>query len=179
MNDRIVGCVERLAIELFSKGGDGAIVFVTNHFSGGMFAGNLPTLIIKGVAIGTTDGLTENTNMVVFVEVTELAIIGDIAPEEVVAYAIPSGAFSPKVTCCKTLDGGVTYLQFFESFVEGNDIRIWVTDWVCAWGEVAFHGLRQCHGCNSKSARCAQKSSSIKIGKAHEQRLRHKGEKKY
>jgi hypothetical protein len=80
--------------------------------------------------------------MVVFVEVTELAIIGDIAPEEVVAYAIPSGAFSPKVASCEALDGGVTYLQFVESFVQGNDIRVWVTDWVCARGEIAFHGLR-------------------------------------
>jgi hypothetical protein len=144
-----------------------------------MFAGNLPALVIEGVAIGATDGLAENTYMVVFVEVTELAIIGDIAPEEVVAYAIPSGAFSPKVACCKALDGGVTYLQFIESFVQGNDIRVWVTDWVCAWGEVAFHRLRQCHRCNSKSASSAQKISSIKVGNAHEQRLRQKGEKKY
>ena len=144
-----------------------------------MFAGNLPALVIEGVAIRVTDGLAKNTYMIVFVEVTELAIIGDIAPEEVVAYAIPGGAFSPKAASCKALDGGVTYFQFIEAFIEGDDIRIWVTDWVCAGGEVAFHGLRQCHGCNSKSARCAQKSSSIKIGKAHEQRLRHKGEKKY
>ena len=118
VNDRIVGRIQRFAIELFSKGGDGAIVFVTNHFSGGMFAGNLPALIIESVAIRVTDGLAKNTYMIVFVEVTELTIIGDITPEEVVAYAIPGGAFSPKAASCKALDGGVTYFQFIEAFIE-------------------------------------------------------------
>ena len=78
--------------------------------------------------------------MAILVGIAQVAVVGDVAPEQIAPYAAPSGALGPEAAGVQSLDGGVADEVFGEAVIEFDDIGVWVADGCCTWAEVAFLG---------------------------------------
>ena len=75
--------------------------------------------------------------MAVLFEPAELAVIGDVTPDEVAAGAVPGGAFGPAAAEVEAFDGGVVVLEFGEAGIERDDVGVGIADGVAA-GPIAL-----------------------------------------
>jgi hypothetical protein len=70
-------------------------MFVTNQ--PGSFARDLPSLEIEGIAVALIGGLVKLLgDVAVIVEITQLAVIGNVAPYEILTLSVPGRAFGPQ-----------------------------------------------------------------------------------
>src|SRR2546425_1804643 len=72
-------------------------------------------------------GLAEDAHVTVFVEQPHLTIIGNVAPNEVTAAAIPGAALGPQRSRPESLNGRVANFVFGEAGIKHHDVRIRVT----------------------------------------------------
>ncbi len=140
MDHDVVGGIERLALELVGDHGDGAIVLIARHAPRAVLAGELPAFEIEGVAVAVAGGVAVDGDVAVLFEAAELAVVGDVAPEEEVALRVPGRPLRPARAGVEAFDGGAADFVFFEAGVEGDDIGVGVAERLMA-GPVAL-GLR-------------------------------------
>ena len=63
----------------------------------GPLGGDLPALEIEGVAVAFVGWFAELLrDMAVIVEVTKLTVVGNVAPDEILANRVPGRTFSPQ-----------------------------------------------------------------------------------
>ena len=167
MNRAIVGRVEALAFKLVGEYGDLAVVFVAHDAAIAVFEGDLTAFEVEGVAVAVARGLAERADVAVFVEPAELAVVGNVAPEEVLADAAPGGAFGPEHAGVEALDRRVADLVLREALVQYDDVGIGVAGRGLA-GPIARRlgrGVRQKDRAGSQSSGGFQKRTAI--GREH------------
>src|SRR5579863_9737078 len=86
---------------------DGAVVFIANDAAVGVFAGQFPALIVEGVAVAVIRWVAEDADLAVFFGPAQLAVVGDVTPDEIAADAVPCGAFGPEGSCEEALHRSV------------------------------------------------------------------------
>src|SRR6185503_18147239 len=107
-------------------------MFVTNHTAVAMFAGELAPFPVEGVAVAVAGRLAKHADMPVVLDPAELTVVGDIAPDEVAAHAVPGDAFCPEQPGVQPLDGCVADLVFLEALVQHHDVGIRITNGLLA-----------------------------------------------
>ena len=143
VDDGVVGRVELLAVDFFREHGDAAVGFVACDAAREVFARDLSALIVEGIAVGIIRRLTEDADVAVLLEPAQLAVVGDVAPEQVAPDSVPSRAFGPQHVrvVVETLDRGVAELGL-ETLVERDDVWIGITGRHAA-GPIALGCARQ------------------------------------
>src|SRR5262245_43457868 len=96
MDRAVVGGVERLALPLVGEDGDGAGGFVADDAAIAVLERDLSAFVVERVAVGEAGGFAIDADVAVFFEPAELAVVGDIAPDEKFAGAAPGGTFGPE-----------------------------------------------------------------------------------
>jgi hypothetical protein len=92
---------------------------------------------IEGIAVAVAGGLAENADASVVVKPSHLAIVGDIAPENVTADSVPDDAFGPEQPGMEPLNRRIADLVLIEARVQDQDIRVRVTHRALS-GPIAF-----------------------------------------
>src|SRR6516165_5708646 len=127
MHDDIVGRVKWFSIPAISQDGDVTVVLKAHDSPRIMFAADQSSFVIKRTAVGIIRRLTEYADVSVFVQTPELAIIGNIAPDQVPSPGIPSTTFGPGCTGPEPLNSGIDQLVAGESVVQHYDSGIRVS----------------------------------------------------
>ena len=121
MHGEIVGSVEMLALERVHEDGDGSVVLRAREAAGVVFAGEQAALAVAIVAVAVVGGATERGDFAGVGVVAQDAVVGNVAPEKIVAIAEPDGAFGPARAGVEALDGGIALDVFAETRVNGFD----------------------------------------------------------
>src|SRR5262249_15789593 len=131
-----------LPLPLIGQDGDGAVVLVADDAAVAVLEGNLAALEVEGIAIAVAGRLAHDADVAVVVEPAELHVVGDVAPDEVLADAAPGRPFRPEHAGVQTLDGRVADLVLAEGRVEADEVRVGVADGFLA-APVAVVGRRR------------------------------------
>src|SRR5215831_3614183 len=106
--------------------------------------------MVKRVAVAVVRRVAEDADVAVFVEPAKLAIVGDVAPDKVLALRVPGAAFGPAISGAEALDGRVADLVFIETLIERNDVGIGIAFRLRAGAViVAQRGRRKAGSCRS------------------------------
>ena len=124
MHGAVIGGVEGLAVEFVGQHGDLAVEFVADDAARGVLEADLAALVVEGVAVAVVGVVAHDGDVAVFRQVAQLGVVRDVAPDEVVAAAVPGGAFGPEHSGVQAADGGVPLNEFFKGRIECNDIGI-------------------------------------------------------
>src|SRR5579859_102761 len=105
-------------------------------------AGYLPALEIEGVAIGFVGRFAEIVGDIsaAVLEISKLAIVRNVAPDEVLALRVPGRSLGPEATGMEPLDGSVADLGLETLGIDDDDIRIGITLRRGAGPEIAMRG---------------------------------------
>ena len=128
MDHDVVGRVQALALELVRDYRDRAVIFIAHHAPAAVFAGKLAAFEIEGVAVAVAGWIAEGGDAAVFLDPAHLDVVGDVAPDEVAADAIPRRALGPKRAGVEALDGGVADHVFAEAIIERDDVGVGILD---------------------------------------------------
>src|SRR5213075_2712266 len=102
-----VGGIEAVAVPLIGKHGDAAVVLVTDHAAVAVFARELPALVIESVPIAVAGRVAEHAGVAVLIEPSHLAVVGDVAPNQITALPAPRRALGPQHAGAQPLNGSV------------------------------------------------------------------------
>src|SRR5439155_10662425 len=97
-----------------------------------VLARDLAALEIERIAIAVVARLAKDAHVTVIFEPAQLAIVGDVAPEQVATLATPRGSLRPQdwfavdITVPEALDGGVALDQIAKCGVDSQDV--WVVE---------------------------------------------------
>ena len=80
MHDSVVRRIQGLTFELLGDDGDRPGGFVADEAARVMFAGELATFVIEGIAVAVVGMRAVHAHMAIFFIATHLAIIRDVAP---------------------------------------------------------------------------------------------------
>ena len=133
VNNRVVGSIQLLAVDLVRQHGDRAVVLVTDHAAVAVLAGNLAARPVERVAVGIARGVAERADVPVLFQVPHLDVVGNVAPEQVATHAIPRRALGPEhvLAVVNAADGRVAELVLLEAVVDHDDVGIGVADRRC------------------------------------------------
>src|SRR5208282_5270364 len=120
VDDGVVRCVERLAIEAIGQDGRLAVVLVADDAAVAVLAGDLAALTVERVAVGVAGGVADDADVAVVLDPAELDVIGDVGPDEVLTNAVPGGALGPEHARVQASDGGIADLDLGEALVENE-----------------------------------------------------------
>src|SRR5712671_6347974 len=95
MGRDVVWRIEVLALPALGDHADRAVMLVANHTPAAMLARDLSSLMIERVAVAVVRWLAEHRDAPVIFDVAQLAIIGDVAPDEIASLGAPGRAFVP------------------------------------------------------------------------------------
>jgi hypothetical protein len=135
-----------------------------------MLAGELPALKIEGVAVAVVRRHAEYADLTVLLDPAQLAVVGDIAPHQIPALAVPGRALAPQRTGPQALDRRITLHILREQRIDDDDVRVEPVDirrrvgaelsWRarhyarrCALFRITQHPARPRHG-GPRSDRC-------------------------
>ena len=146
MHHDVIGRVEFLPAKTIGQDGRLAITFIPDDSPVPMFAGKLPPLEVKGVSIAVSTGLSKVVHPAIVLNPSQLAIIGNVAPDQVLSYAVPSRPLGPKHvrTGIYSADGCIAQTIFPESRIQDQNVGIGVTRRV---GSRPIPGIQGTHGC--------------------------------
>src|SRR3954468_264539 len=140
MHDHVVRAIERLAIGLLGQRRQRAVVLVANQTRA--LCRDLPALEVERVAVRFVRWLVKLFgDVAVVVEIAELAVGRDIAPDQVLALGVPGRAFGPEAAGVEPLDRGIADLGLEALLVDDDDIWVGIALWLGAAAEVA--GIRR------------------------------------
>src|SRR5437667_7525680 len=98
-------------------------MFITHDAAGEMLAGELAALEIKRVAVRVVGRRAEHADVTVVFRPSHLAIVGNVAPQEIATLRAPGRAFGPQHPGIETLDRRVGLREIIERWVDRDDIR--------------------------------------------------------
>jgi hypothetical protein len=93
--------------------------------------------MIEGVAVAVVRGLPEDGDAIVVLKVAKLAVVRDVAPNEVPSLAAPGRALEPHASGVEAVDARVVHAQRPERRVDGDHIGVGIGNWICPRAEVA------------------------------------------
>ena len=89
------------------------------------FGGDLPPLEVEGVAVTLVGGLVKLFgDVAVVVEITQLTVVGNITPHQILALSVPGRSFGPQTARIQTLDRCVADLGLETLGVDHDDIGV-------------------------------------------------------
>src|SRR5499427_8913026 len=98
-----------------------------------MLAGKLAPLEVEGIAVAVVGRGPEHLHAAVVFQPAQLAVVGDVAPDQAAPLAAPRRALGPERARPQPLDRRVALAQAVEGWVDRDDIRIDVGDGRCRW----------------------------------------------
>src|SRR5687768_15023895 len=93
-----------------------------------MLARELAPLMIERIAVAVAGWLAEHGDAAVVLQPSELAIVGDVAPDQILALTVPRRTLAPHAAAPQTLDRGVADAQRVERRVVRDDVGIRIRD---------------------------------------------------
>src|SRR5260370_20779335 len=99
-------------------------MLVARHSPPKVFAGKLPPFEVERVAVAVTRWVTERSNVSVLFEKTQLPVIRNIAPHQVLPLRAPRRPLRPLRPYVMPVDDGIEYLVLGEALVHRYNIRI-------------------------------------------------------
>ena len=160
MNDHVIRSIERLAVGLLGEHRERAVMFEADQ--PGSLGADLPAFEIKGVAVGFVGRFAKLLrNVAVIVEVTELAVGGNVAPHQILARGVPGRPFSPQTPRIQPLDDGIADLGLETLGVDDEDVRVGIALRFGSRAEIAGQGLRCGNRSCSKRGCTAQQAAAI------------------
>src|SRR5215213_7738280 len=99
-------------------------MLIAHEAPAAMFARELTALMIEGVAVAVVRRPTEHRDTAVVFDVAELAIVGDVAPDEIAPLRAPGGALVPHAAGEEALDCGVVDPELRKCRIDSDDVRI-------------------------------------------------------
>src|SRR5204862_5425170 len=143
VDDDIVGRVKRFVLPFVRQDRERAVVFVADDAAIAVLAGELAAFVVEGVAVAVAARVAEHADVAVFVEQAHLAVVGNIAPEDVTADAVPGTTLGPQRATPELLNKSIADLVFSEPLVEHDDVRVGITHRIPpAPAPIAFGGNR-------------------------------------
>jgi hypothetical protein len=97
-----------------------------------ILAGELPPLMVEGIAVRVVGRLSERRHPPVLPDVAVLRIAGDIAEDEVLPLARPGRALGPIGARPQPAQRRVARDQRAERRVDDDDVRVGIDRWVAA-----------------------------------------------
>ena len=97
-----------------------------------VLAGKLAPFEIERIAVAEAGGRAEDRDAAVFFDPAHLAIIGDIAPDQIAAHTVPGHALGPERAGVEALDHGVAHHVAAEAIIERDDVGIGILDQLIA-----------------------------------------------
>ena len=128
MDGEVVGGVEMLALKIVHEDGDGAVVLGARKAAGIVFASEEAALAVAVVAVAVVGGIAERCDFAGVSVPAEDAIVGNVAPQKIVAVAEPDRAFGPARAGVEAFDGSVALNIFCEARVDDFDRGIGIRD---------------------------------------------------
>ena len=104
MHDDVVRRVEPLALELVGDHGDRAVRLVAHDAAAAVLAGELAALEVEGVAVAVAGWIAKHGHATVVVDPAHLHVVGDVAPDQIAADAVPCRTFGPQRPRVQPLD---------------------------------------------------------------------------
>src|SRR5207302_412175 len=95
MRRDVVRRIEMPAVVRIGEDGNRAVVLVSHDAPGQMLAGDLASLEIERVAVAVVRRSAEDAHAIVVFEPAQLAVVRDVAPDEISPLAAPGGTFRP------------------------------------------------------------------------------------
>jgi hypothetical protein len=132
VHDDVIGRIQKLPLPLISEHGGLAVMLVPHDAAAAVLAGELAALVIESIAVAVMSRLAEVADVAVLFEPAQLAVVGNVAPDQVLAFAAPGWPFGPQHSGMDALDGGVANLVFGEALVEDDDVRVGIARGILA-----------------------------------------------
>src|SRR5215470_15559784 len=161
MHHAVVRGVELFAlIILGGEDGDAAIVLVPAHVTRAVTEADLPTTVVKGIAVAIHGRRAEHpTDMVVLFEVAQVLVAWDVAPHEIATRAVPGAALGPECASIEALDWCIAKLVL-EPLVEGDDVWIRISLWLDVGAKIPRKRCRGHHRHGSEASSPLQKTAA-------------------
>src|SRR5215467_1738153 len=102
-----------------------------------MLARHLTSFEIEGIAVAVVRRRPEHRHAPIVIEVAQLAVVGNVAPDEIATLAGPGGPFRPGRAGPEALDGGIVQTKPTKRRINRDDIRIGIRDRRSAGAEIA------------------------------------------
>ncbi len=117
-----------------------------------VFARKLAPFEIERVAVAEAGWRAEDGDAAVLFDPTHLAVVWNVAPDQIAAHSAPGHTFSPKRSCVEALDHRVPDDVFAEAIVERDDVGVGISDRLI-WRPIARRGCAgSCLLCNYRAA---------------------------
>ena len=91
-------------------------------------AGHLPPLKIEGIAVAVARWCAKGGDVAILVQPAQLHVVGDVAPEQVTANAVPRRPFRPERAAVEAFDDGIANLVAVKALIQGDDVGVGIPD---------------------------------------------------
>ena len=128
MDDDVVRRVQAPALETVRDDRHRAGVLVARHAPAAVLAGDLAPFVVERVAVAVAGRAAEDADVAVLLQPAHLAVVRDVAPDQVASAAVPGRPFRPQRAGVVAADRRVEEDVGPEPRVEGDDVRIRVVE---------------------------------------------------
>jgi hypothetical protein len=125
-----------LALIELSVHGHGAIVLVSDDTPAAMLTRYLPALMVECIAVAVVRWRPEHRHPVVVLDPTQLAVVRDIAPDQITPLSAPRRSLVVHPSREEPMDPRVVHPKSGEVRVDGDDVRVRVRHRARAGSEI-------------------------------------------
>ena len=122
--DHVVGRGERLAREAVGQHRRRTVQLVADHAPAGVLAGDLAALLVEAVAVGIVARRAEGGDVSVLIEPPHLAVVGNVAPDQIPADRVPGRPLRPEGSGPEAADRAVRDDVGLEGRIERE--HVWI-----------------------------------------------------
>ena len=138
MRHDIVGRVQLLAVEGVGQHRRRTVELVPHDAPCQVLARELASLEVERVAVAVVGRAAEHRDPAVVLDPAQLAVVGNVAPDEVAALRVPGRSFHPHGAGPQPLNRRVGLPEGVEAWIDGEDVGVGeVGGWRAAATEVA------------------------------------------
>ena len=128
VDDDIVRRVQTPALETVRDDRHRAGVLVARHAPAAVLAGDLTPRVVERVAVAVAGRAAEDADVAVLLQPAHLAVVRDVAPDQIASAAVPGRPFRPQRAGVVPADRRVEEDVGPEPRVERDDVRIRVVE---------------------------------------------------